>query len=127
LLRFAESPYLPLCRFLMGSSQEEELESVGLSPVFLEGNEDLPAVRETGAVLEALANRGLITLDYDLALSNYDYAQYRSSPPFRLFRETVAQGAQQPGFLFDTAILEKGSMALTDLGQAVLEQVTELL
>jgi len=124
LSRFAQTPFLPLCRFLMTSSREDELESVGLEPVFLEtGKEDLPAAREIGALLTALADKGLITLDYELPLSNCDYGEYRDSPLFALFRQTVEEGASRPGFLFDTAVLEKGSMALTALGQAVLEQL----
>ena len=127
LSRFAQAPFLPLCRFLMRSSQEDELESVGLDAVFMEDGADLDAVRSTAALLNRLASLGLITLDYDLPLSNYDYTAYETAPLFARFCETVAEGARHPGFLFDTPVLEKGSMALTDLGRAVMEQVLELL
>lgn len=127
LARFAQTPFLPLTRFLYRSSKEEELESVGLSAVFLEGGEDLAAAKATGALLEGLEELGLITLDYDITLSNFDYSPYEASPLFAQFRAAVAEGAGRPGFLFDTPVLEKGSMALTDLGQAVMEQVLELL
>lgn len=127
LARFAQTPFLPLARFLYLSSQEDELESVGLAAVHLTGGEDLEAAKATGTLLEQLAGMGLITLDYDIPLSNYDYAEYETSPIFAQFRQAVAEGAGRPGFLFDTAALEKGSMALTDLGLAVLERVMELL
>lgn len=127
LARFAQTPYLPLARFLLRASREDELESVGLPAVFLEDGGDLDVVKKTGALLEELAGLGLISLDYDIPLSNFDYAAYDSSPLYAQFRETVAQGAGRPGFLFDTPVLEKGSMALTDLGRATLDQVLELL
>ncbi len=127
LVRFSQSPFLPLCRFLMLSSKEDELESVGLSPVFLDGDEDLPTAKETGRLLESLAELGLITLDYDVPLSNYDYAEYENAALFAQFRQTVSEGAHRPNFLFDTPVLGKGSMALTHLGIAVMERVLELL
>ncbi|MFR1050840.1 MAG: hypothetical protein ACOX67_01820 [Oscillospiraceae bacterium] len=123
LARFAQCPYLPLARFLARSSREDELEAVGLSAVFLEDGADNDQVKETGRLLERLESLGLITLDYDIPLSNYDYADYEVSSLYARFRETVAEGAARPGFLFDTPDLQKGSMALTDLGRAVLEQI----
>lgn len=124
LARFAQSPYLPLTRFLAHSSREEELEAVGLSAVFLEDGAGEDRVRETGRLLEHLEELGLVTLDYDIPLSNYDYAFYEASGLYARFRETVAEGRARPGFLFDTPALEKGSMALTDLGRAVLDQLS---
>lgn len=124
LARFAQTPFLPLVRFLYHASQEEDLESIGLSAVYLEtGNEALDQVKATAALLEALEEKQLITLDYDIPLSNYDYSLYKASHVYGLFQTAVAEGAKQPGFLFDTPDLEMGSMALTALGQEVLEQL----
>lgn len=123
LTQFAQCPYLPLARFLARSSREEELEAVGLSAVFLEEGAGLDQVKETGQRLEHLEELGLITLDYGIPLSNYDYAEYEASDLYTRFRATVDEGAARPGFLFDTADLQKGSMALTERGYAVLEQI----
>lgn len=123
LARFAQCPYLPLARFLVYSSREDELEAVGMSAVFLDDGTDLDQVKETGRLLEHLEELGLITLDYDIPLSNYDYAEYEASELYAGFRGTVAEGAARPGFLFDTPDLQKGSMALTDLGCAVLDKI----
>lgn len=125
---FAHYPFLPLVRFLYHASLEDDLESIGLSAVYLErGDETLEQVKATAALLEGLEEKGLITLDYDMPLHNYEYALYENSAVFALFRDAVAEGARRPGFLFDTADLETGSMALTPLGQQVLEKLSELL
>ena len=111
LALFAQTPFLPLCRFLLTSSREEDLESVALAPV----------------ILSELEKLGLISLDYALPLSGCTYEEYRTSPIFADLLAAVEEGVQQPGFLFDTAVLETGSMALTPLGAAVLEQLDGLL
>lgn len=83
LLRFAEIPFLPLAR----RRDSEE-------PIFLE-----PEKRSAGEyneVLSWLQLKGLISLDYDMPLSNFDYSAYSAYPV-------------------------RGSMALTAAGQAILE------
>ena len=128
LTRFAATPFLPLARFLMRSTKEDELESVGMPAVYLEAPEDsMEAVSAVSALLGHLEAMGLITLDYDIALKDYDYGAYETSALYAAFREMVAEGGQRPDFLFDQPVLETGSMALTDLGVAVMEQVLEML
>ena len=123
----AQIPLLPLTRFLMLSSQEDDLESVGLSPVYLtDANESLDHIRETGALLLSLEEKGLITLDYDYPLEGYDYEVYRASSAYQLFVRTVQEGGQQEGFLFDLPELELGSMALTALGRSAIEQLDHI-
>ena len=78
LRRFGEIPFWPVCRGADGEA-----------PVCLEEGMD-------GAALSALALKGLIRLDFDFPLSNYDYAPYA-----------------------DCA--HHGSMALTPRGQAAVE------
>ena len=84
LRRFAGLPFLPLAR-----RAEEEY------PVCLElgGDPD-----RTAAVLRNLESKGLISLDYHLPLSNYDYSAYAAWPL-------------------------RGSMALTAAGQDALESL----
>ncbi|MEY8386912.1 hypothetical protein AALC17_06360 [Oscillospiraceae bacterium 38-13] len=82
LLRcLGQTPFLPIA-----AARDRE------KPICLEEPEASPAV------LLALAAKGLIRLDYDLPLKNFDYEAYRDIPLH-------------------------GSMALTAWGQEVLEQI----
>lgn len=83
LRRFAEIPFLPVARRRDGEE-----------PVYLEEGER-PA-EEYSEILSRLALKGLISLDYDLPLSNFDYAAYAPYPV-------------------------QGSMALTAAGQRAVE------
>lgn len=83
LLRFAEIPFLPVAR----RRDAEE-------PVYLEEAEKTTA--EYSEILSWLQLKGLISLDYDLPLSNFDYAAYAAYPV-------------------------RGSMALTAAGQRAVE------
>ena len=85
LSRFAAVPYLPVCR-------------EGGELLFPAG-EDL---QRGGRIAQALAGRGLLSLDEDLPLTGCDYSEF---PP--------SSG--------------RGSAALTPLGQAVLEELPDLL
>lgn len=82
LLRLAQIPFLPVAR-QAGSGQ----------PVCLEAELSAP-----GEVLTALWQKGLLQLDYDLPLLNFDYRAYAAYP-------------------------HRGSMALTARGQQVAEQL----
>ena len=62
-------------------------------PVFLPGSGEKEVSPET---ISSLVNRGLIRVDYDIPLLNCDYAEYRAYPLH-------------------------GSMALTMLGQEIIE------
>lgn len=83
LLLLAEIPFLPVAR-----QRDSE------TPVFLEA-QDKPK-EEYSNILLWLNMKGLISLDYDMPLSNFDYGAYEAYPI-------------------------QGSMALTKAGQAVIE------
>ena len=83
LRRFAQLPFLPVAR---RADQE--------TPVCLE--EGAASPEALSAAILGLAQKGLVRLDYDLPLSNFDYAAYA---PY----------------------VHKGSMALTARGQAAVE------
>ncbi len=112
---------LPVARFVVVSSREEEFQSVALAPVFLRSaGDDIDAVKEAGVFLRKLEDMGLLTLDYDIPLSGYDYPEYETSALYAYFAETVHQGAREhPDFLGDTPRMELGSMALTPEGEAL--------
>ena len=78
-------------------------------------------VKTLGAQLQALEDGGLMTLDYDLPFGGYPYTEYKDSGLYAYFQETVREAAGQNDFLFDTAALELGSMALTEAGIEAVE------
>lgn len=85
LRRLGETPFLPAAWAL-------DLKT----PVYLEDRER--PQEEYAAAILGLAAKGLIRLDVDIPLENFDYAPYRDYPLH-------------------------GSMALTGYGQEILEQI----
>ena len=81
----SEIPFLPVAR-KMGD----------LTPVYLE--EDLYSQEEYSLILQCLEKKGLISLDYDKPLKNFDDSAYAAYPI-------------------------RGSMALTERGQTVVEMI----
>ncbi len=125
LARLAQAPFLPVACFRLKSSHTPHAHLVALAPVFLDSREDsMESVKQTGAVLTSLETYGLITIDYDEPLQNADEGLFRQSKLFAYFEETVRAGSRVPGFLFDVAALEVGSLALTGRGQDVVDQLS---
>lgn len=123
LLLLGQVSYSPMVKFVMKSSKSDHLEAVALRCVYLTAADDsLEKVKETAACLEAMEDMGLLTIDDDIALGNYDYADYRNSGVFKYFEETIAQSAQSKEFLFDTADFERGSIALTEQGHTLFNK-----
>ena len=105
----------------MSSSTEKEARFVSLAPVYITALDDsMETVKKIGAILSVLEKKGLISLDYDTPLQDYDYTQYTNSVLFAYFTETVNEGKKSPRFLCDTAEIEFGSMALTEFGKESL-------
>ena len=112
--------YLPVARFTVDDSREEDFASIALAPVFLcSATDDMKTVKEAGAFLQRLEDLGLVTLDYDIPLNGYGYEEYKSSALYEYFCATVAEGASKTNFLGDTPVLELGSMALTEEGKRI--------
>ena len=124
LMKLSQIPFLPLARFIMRSSKSDHMESVALSPVYMQDiNESIDTVKKTGAVLQSLEDKYLITLDYDMPLQNGGYALFEESALYRQFCDMVHEGGKQDGFLFDLPVLERGSIALTTLGQDAVDSL----
>lgn len=120
LHQLSHSRFLPVARFTLADSREDDFASTALAPVFLRSAADtMETVKEAGAFLQKLEDLGLITLDYDIPLEGYGYEEYYGSALYEFFRATVAEGASRPGFLGDTPVLELGSMALTEAGERI--------
>ena len=112
--------YLPVARFTIKNSRQEDFVSTALAPVFLRSAaDDMKTVKEAGAFLQRLEDLGLITLDYDIPLNGYGYEEYKASALYEYFRATVAEGASRPNFLGNTPVLELGSIALTEAGEQI--------
>ncbi len=114
--------YLPVARFSVEDSREEDFIATALAPVFIRSTaDDIAMVKEAGAFLQRLEDMGLITLDYDIPLDRYGYEEYKGSALYEYFCSTVTEGATKPGFLGNTPVLELGSMALTDAGEKIAD------
>lgn len=112
--------YLPVARFAIMDSREEDIVSIALAPVYLHApDDDMETVKEAGVFLKSLKGLGLITLDYDMPLKGYGYEEYKESALYKYFCETVAEGASKPNFFGNTPVLELGSIALTEAGEAI--------
>lgn len=108
----------------MTRSGEDSVYAIALAPVYLTSPADsLDDVKAMGKSLTQLEEAGLITLDYDLRLQGYAYDEYKRASVYDLFSRTVAEGSAQPNALFDTPLLELGSMALTALGVQTVEEM----
>lgn len=124
LMKLAQLPFLPLTRFVMRSTTNDDATAVALAPVYMtDKTASMDEVKKTGEILQSLEDKFMITLDYDMPLQNGDYAVYEESALYRFFCSTVQEGGKQAGFLFDQPILERGSIALTTLGQDAVDSL----
>lgn len=124
LVELEQCRYLPVCRFMMSSSKEEDAVFVALAPVYLTTVEEtMEDVKMMGKIFAKLAEQDLISLDYDILLSGYDYGLYTNSEIYKHFQQTVLVGKTQEKFLCDIAEIELGSMALTELGERVVKRI----
>ena len=124
LLALRQRQCLPVACFSLAKTDDDERYCVSLAPVYMGTPEDsMEQVKQIGAELKALEQADLLTLDYDIPLSQYAYAEYKTSALYAYFVQTVAQAAAQPNATFDTPTLELGSMALTDAGQDMVDKL----
>lgn len=120
LHQLGHSHYLPVARFTIADSREDDFIATALAPVFIRSaSDDMEIVKEAGAFLQRLEDMNLITLDYDIPLDGYGYEEYKGSSLYKYFRATVEEGASRSGFLGDIPVLELGSMALTEAGEKI--------
>jgi len=120
----AVSAFLPIVKFILKSSQSDHFESVAFAPVYLsDPTDDMDKVRIYAAALTRLKDLGLITLDYDVPLKNFDYGIFAKSTAYKYFESTVKDAKDMPDFVFDVATMEYGSLALTPQGQDVAQVV----
>lgn len=124
LISLALHRYLPVCQFVLAMSTEDGTKMSALAPVIvLDASDDVTTVKEQGELCKGLEEKGMISFDYDIPLKGFSYEDYYKSAAFASFVETVNEGKSKHGFLFDTAEIETGSMALTSEGELIVEQI----
>ncbi len=107
--------YMPVARFIVSSTKEPAFESIAMAPVFITDPKDsMSDVKNMGAIIGGLEEKGYITLDYDIPLNGYSYSEYHESDLYAHFKATVDEGKGSERFLGDTARMETGSMAPSD-------------
>ena len=128
LLGLYERHFLPVARFYLSKSDQPDAHATALAPVYLGTPQDgMEQVKDLGAQLQMLEDADLLTLDYDLPLGGYAYTEYHTSDLYAYLQQTVKEASGKEGdFFFDTALMELGSMALTEAGEkAVREMLPE--
>jgi hypothetical protein len=111
----AENAFLPVARFLLRSRENPEMAFVMSAPVYLHTKEDTASeMKETGRALLSLQKRRLITIDYDIPLSGFDYQSWESSDLYQQFTASASTQETEP-------VLEGGSIALTLQGQETID------
>lgn len=107
--------FLPVTRFVLRSTKEKDFIVHTLSPVYIEYEDDsMDKVKFVSEILNSLEEKGVISIDYDIKLKNYEYSEYYNSDLYKYFQKTIEEGKEQKNFLGDIAELETGSMAITE-------------
>ena len=103
---------MPIARFELISSLDEELLSVALNDVVLLDPEDtMEEVKDRAAQIARFREKGLLTVRYDMRIADGD-----------LFDELwvlAQQGRGKDGFLFDDAQVRMGLIVLTAKGRGL--------
>lgn len=115
LHQLSHTKYLPLASFITKSTKTHSFEIIALQPVFIRSLGDTMAdVRECGEFLEILAQKGKITLDYDIPLDGYAYDEYKNCSLYAEYCQLVAEGSKNENFLGDIPSLQFGSIAIVE-------------
>ena len=124
LLALRQRQCLPIACFTFSKSDDNTRHGVALAPVYISAADDsMELVKKLGKELSLLEQMDLITLDYDIPLQNYPYEEYKNSALYAYFLQTVSEAARQPDATFDKAGIDLGSMALTDAGEEMVDQI----
>lgn len=122
LLCLRQIPFLPVCAFAMGDGVNDQSDRIVFAPFYLlEPSESFERLIETGLLLQGLADKGFISLNYQLPLQGYDYLDYWQSNAYKTYCEAVLSGKEN-GALCSTPKLYCGSLALTMLGAALMDE-----
>ena len=117
--RYLRRALMPIARFELTSTLDEELLSVALDDVVLLDPEDtMEEVKERAAQIARFREKGLLTTRYDMQIANGDLAaMYEDSNLFNELWVLAQQGRGKEGFLFDDARVRMGLIVLTAKGR----------
>lgn len=125
LEKLSQSPYLPVARFTLITSASDDILSTALAPVYLEETTaTMDQIKEMGRVIEQLAELELLTIDYESPLLKADYTVYEQSEAFDHLKATVDESAKSEDAVFNGCRIDVGTIALTQLGQVVIDQLS---
>ena len=112
---------MPIARFELISSLDEELLSVALNDVVLLDPEDtMKKVKDRAAQIARFREKGLLTVRYDMRIADGDlFAMYENSNLFNELWVLAQQGRGKEGFLFDDAQVRMGLIVLTAKGRGL--------
>lgn len=128
LLALRQRQCLPVACFTLLKADDASLQSAALAPVYLSAADDtMEQVKQLGRELSQLEEMDLLTLDYDIPLQNYPYDEYKNAALYAYFVQTVAEAASRPEAIYDTPHLDLGSMALTDVGEEMVDNIIRQL
>ncbi len=104
---------IPVVRFVMKSSKSSHFESTALSAVYImSAEDDMQDVKSRAKLFTSLEDKGLLSIDYDAPVSNYDYSEFTNSNIYKDFVTMMKESAGNEDFVFDIADMDKGSVAL---------------
>jgi len=114
---------MPIARFELLSSLDEELVSVALNDVVLLSPEDTMAeVKERAAQIARFREKGLLTTRYDFHYASSGlWELYENSNLFNELWVLTQQGRGKEGFLFDHAQVRMGLIVLTQKGRELFD------
>ena len=110
---------MPIARFELVSSLDQELLSIALGDVVLLLPEDtMEEVKERAAQIARYREKGLLTTRYDLHYADSGLLElYEDSNLFNELWVLTQQGRSREGFLFDHAQVRMGLIVLTPKGR----------
>ncbi len=118
LQKLAQCPFLPVAQFLLRAKDPAAETHMSLEPVFLEtGEEEFPDIKRQAEVILMLAQKNIVSLDYDSPLEGSDPAIYAKA--FQVLCDAVTQSEGE----FYPPELVQGSVCLTAIGDVVVEQL----
>lgn len=124
LAKLAQTPFLPVAQFVLHSQNPTQDPHMSLEPVYLEtGKETLEEVKKIGEVMLSLADKNIISLDYDRPLEGSDPNLFQASEAFAMLQKTVEEGKTEENFPYEPPVIFPGSVCLTALGDLVIEQL----
>ncbi len=122
LTELSQATRYPIVRLELHRDGEPDLVSIALDNVrIVEEDDTVELIKERGEALRHLAELGLVRLDYNIKVwGTADYNVYYRSELYEMFCHLVMEGASQPDFLFNLAVMRKGRASLTKAGVAAL-------